>query len=337
MGCAPADIGDLVYTSDDDPGIRRKGRARVRYVDDATGSVVRREATLARIAALAVPPAWEDVWICAEPNGHLQATGRDQRARKQYRYHTRFRAQREQEKFADLVPFGESLGALRRRIDHDLDGNRGWEADRVLALALALLDRTRIRVGNDCYAKENGTYGLTTLQNRHVDVQAGAVRFRFVGKGGKRHQVALDDRRLARLVRACGSLPGRHLLQYEDDGGELRPITSDQINAQLRALTGLDVTAKWFRTWGASVEAAARLAEAGEPASAREARSTVLEAVDEVADLLGNTRTVCRASYVHPAVPAAYEAGRLADWWQDGPSRAGGGLEADERRLLVVL
>jgi DNA topoisomerase-1 len=327
--------GDLVHSTDDEPGIARRGRTRFHYVD-ASGSKVTDAGTIERIEALAIPPAWTDVWICPRPDGHLQATGRDARGRKQYRYHRRFRAQREEAKFADLVPFGESLGDLRRRLDDDLK-LQGLPEDRVLALVIALLDRTRIRVGNEGYAQENGTFGLTTLRDRHVRFGEGGLRFCFVGKGGRRHDVCVDDPKLARLVRRCRDLPGQQLFQWEDDDGTLRPVGSTRVNERIRELTGIEATAKTFRTWSASVRAAELLALAGEPSTKREATSTVLAAVDEVAAELGNTRTVARASYVHPAVPAAYEAGRLTDWWADGPSRAAAGLHPDERRLLLVL
>jgi len=332
----PESWRDLTHSTDDEPGIRRRGSRRPRYVHDATSRPVTDSATLERIRALAIPPAWTDVWICARPDGHVQATGRDARGRKQYRYHRLFRARQEEQKFADLIPFGESLGGLRRQVEADLR-LEGMPEERVLALVVALLDRTRLRVGNEDYATANGTFGLTTLRNRHVRVDSGGLRFCFLGKGGRRHDVGVDDRQLARLVRTCRDLPGQQLFQYEDGTGELRPVGSTRVNERIRELTGLDATAKTFRTWSASVRAAALLATAGDPASARAARSTLLEAVDEVAAELGNTRAVCRASYVHPAVPAAFEAGRLADWWSDGPTRAGAGLQPEERRLLAVL
>lgn len=326
---------ELVHSCDDEPGIRRRGRSRFTYVDDS-GARVTDQRTLDRIASLAIPPAWRDVWICTKPNGHLQATGRDDRNRKQYRYHPLFRARREEQKFADLIPFGESLGGLRKRLDTDLR-LPGLPEERVLALVIALLDRSRIRVGNDEYAQTNRTFGLTTLQDRHVRFGQGGLRFCFVGKGGRRHDVCIDDARLAKLVRRCRDLPGQQLFQWEDDDGVLRPVGSARVNERIRELSGIDATAKTFRTWGATVKAAELLALAGEPATQREAKSTVLAAVDEVAHELGNTRSVARASYVHPAIPAAYEAGRLEEWWTDGPTRAGGGLLPEERRLLVVL
>jgi DNA topoisomerase-1 len=328
--------GELIHSSDDEPGIRRRGRTRFQYVEASTGKAVRDRATLDRIRALAIPPAWTDVWICASPNGHVQATGRDAKGRKQYRYHPAFRARREALKFADLIPFGESLGPLRRRIDADLRGKQLSE-ERVLALVITLLDLTRIRVGNEDYAQANGSYGLTTLRDKHVRFDSGGLRFCFTGKGGRKHEVCVDDRRLARLVRQCRDLPGQQLFQWEDDGGLLHPVGSTRVNERIRELSGIDATAKTFRTWGASVRAAELLAVAGEPATAKEARSTVLDAVDEVASELGNTRAVARASYVHPAIPAAFEAGHLTEWWADGPSRAAAGLRPEERKLLAVL
>lgn len=331
----PTTWRDLTHATDLEPGIRRSGRKRFTYTTPE-GTPIRDRKVIARIESLAIPPAWTDVWICPRPDGHVQATGRDQRGRKQYRYHPLFRARREEQKFGDLIPFGESLGSLRSRLRQDLR-LPGLPEEKVLALVLTLLDETCIRVGNDEYAQANGTFGLTTLRDRHVRFSSGGLRFCFVGKGGRRHDVCVDDARLARLVRRCRDLPGQQLFQWEDDDGVLRPVGSTRVNDRLRALTGLDVTAKTFRTWSASVKAASVLAAADPPRSQREATRTVLEAVDLVAEDLGNTRTVARTSYVHPAIPAAYEAGRLVDWWSDGPTRAAGGLDPDERKLLAVL
>jgi DNA topoisomerase-1 len=326
----------LVHSADDEPGIRRRGRKRFTYVDEVTGREVRGRASIARIEALAVPPAWTDVWICREGNGHIQATGRDARGRKQYRYHHDFRARREAEKFADLLPFGEALGPLRKQVRADLR-RPSWDCERVLGLVVALLDTTLVRVGNEGYARDNGSYGLTTLRNRHLRGSARRPTLRFVGKGGLPHEIAIEDPALARLVRRCHQLPGQRLFQWEDDDGELRPVRSDDVNERLRELTGLDVTAKTFRTWGATTQAAATLASVDPPSSEREAKRSIIDAVDEVAEVLGNTRAVARSSYVAPVVFDAYEAGRLQGWWAKGPSRAAGGLDADERRLLTVL
>jgi DNA topoisomerase-1 len=327
---------DLVHSNDEEPGIRRRRAGKRWHYIDPSGSKITNPDTVARIDALAIPPAWTDVWICTRPGGHVQATGRDARGRKQYRYHPAFRARREELKFADLIPFGESLGGVRRKLDADLR-LRGLPEERVLALVITLLDRTRMRVGNDEYAQTNKTFGLTTLRDRHVRFAGDGLRFCFVGKGNRKHEVCLDDPQLARLVRRCRDLPGQQLFQWEDIDGELHPVGSSRVNERIRELSGLDATAKTFRTWGATVMAAELLAAEEPPATHRAAKTAVLDAVDEVALELGNTRTVARASYVHPAVPAAYEAGRLGEWWADGPTRAAAGLLPEERRLLAVL
>jgi DNA topoisomerase-1 len=328
--------GRLRFVDDQEPGIRRLGRTRFRYRDDLTGETVRDPEQLTRIKALAVPPAWTDVWICSDPRGHLQATGRDARNRKQYRYHAAFRAAREATKFDELVDFGRSLGDLRRQVDADLRRS-GLPFERVIALVIALLERTYVRVGNEAYAVENGTFGLTTLRRRHVKVEGSVLKLCFVGKGGKRNEVECTDIRLARIVRRCQELGGQLLFEYEDDEGDLSPVSSNDVNDYLQRVTGLPATAKTFRTWGGTLLAATGLVEraAAEP---EETPKAVLKAViDAVADQLGNTSAVCRASYVHPAVVSAFEQGELITRWQDGPSRAGGGLSADERRLLHVL
>ena len=333
---AAAGWEDLVHSTDLEPGIRRRRAGKRWHYIDPSGSRITHPDTVARIDALAIPPAWTDVWICPNPNGHVQATGRDQKGRKQYRYHPLFRARREELKFGDLVPFGESLGALRRKVEADLR-LPGLPEERVLALVITLLDRTRMRVGNEDYAQTNRTFGLTTLRDRHVTFASDGLRFCFVGKGGRKHDICLDDPKLAKLVRRCRDLPGQVLFQWEDDAGVSHPVGSGRVNDRIRQLSGLEATAKTVRTWGATVRAAELLAAEPPPTSQRAANSAVLEAVDEVAAELGNTRSVARASYVHPAVPAAYEAGKLADWWSDGPTRAAAGLSPEERRLLVVL
>jgi DNA topoisomerase-1 len=326
----------IVHVTDEEPGIRRRGKRQFGYLRERDRSVVRDRRTLERIRSIAVPPAWTDVWICADPRGHIQATGRDARGRKQYRYHQRFRARRETEKFADLVPFGEALPRLRRRLDRDLR-RRDLSRDRVLALVISLLDRSAVRVGSDGYARENGTFGLTTLRSRHATVAGSTIRFRFAGKGGKVHVTEVVDRRLAGLVRRCQALPGQLLFRWEGSGGEPQPVHSHDVNERLRELTGLEATAKTFRTWWASVDAARLLALEDPPESRAGARRTVVSAVDEVAERLGNTRAVARASYVHPAIVEAFEAGRLQDWWADGPDRPSRWMDVEERRLLHVL
>jgi DNA topoisomerase-1 len=326
----------LRYVTDEEPGIRRTGTKRFRYTDATTGRVVKNEKVLDRIRALAVPPAWTDVWICADPDGHLQATGRDARGRKQYRYHADFRAEREQTKFDELVTFGEALGGLRTAVAGDL-AKQGLGVDRVVALVVSLLECTYVRVGNECYAATNKTYGLTTLRNHHVTVHGSTVRIRFVGKGGQQTDIAVSDPKVSRLIRRCQELPGQLLFRYEDDDGELRPVTSSDVNAYLRAHTGMDVTAKTFRTWGATLFAAAGFAALPPPRTTRERQTAVKAVVDTVAGELRNTAAVARASYIHPIVFEAYESGALPEIWAAGPSRAGGGLIAEERKLLHLL
>lgn len=248
----------LLFGTDAEPGIRRRGRARRRYVDDVTGETVTDAATLERIASLAVPPAWTDVWISRDPDSHLQATGRDARGRKQYRYHPSFRSHREARKFDQLPAFGAVLGPLRARVSDDLEGS-GLDKRRVVALVVRLLDHSFVRVGNEEYARTNQSYGLTTLRDEHAQVQGGRLRLSFVGKHGRRHEVEVADARLARLVRRCQDLPGQVLFQYVE-GDEIRPVRSTDVNDYLREVTGLEVTAKTFRTWAASVLLGAGLA-----------------------------------------------------------------------------
>jgi DNA topoisomerase I len=331
------DLCDLVFVTDAEPGIRRTGEGRrTRYVDEGRGTAVTDEATLERIRRLAVPPAWRDVWISRDPAAHLQATGRDARGRKQYRYHPAFRAHRESTKFDQLVPFGHALGDLRRHV-HESLARPGLGRERVVATVVRLLEQTFVRIGNEAYARENRSFGLTTLQNRHVDAARSELRFRFTGKGGRRHDVAVGDPRLSRMVRRLQDLPGQGLFQYVDDDGEVRPIRSHDVNDYLRDVTGLDVTAKTFRTWGGTLLAAAGLA-AVEPLEAVKDRQAALRvAIDVVSEHLGNTPAVCRASYIHPRVIDAHLEGTLRPVWDGGPRRAAGGLIADERRLLRVL
>ena len=268
------DTRALRFGLDDEPGIRRRGRRRPRYLDEVTGEELDDSEALERIAALAIPPAWTDVWISADPCSHVQATGRDARGRKQYRYHARFRQQQEEAKFELLEPFGRALPRLRRIVRDDL-GRAGLPQERVIALVVELLERTLVRVGNEEYARTNGSFGLTTLRDRHVRIDGSHLRMRFTGKSAKVHDVAFDDRRLARLVRRCQELPGQVLFQFVDGDGAQHPVRSSDINDYLRGATGLDATAKTFRTWSASVFAATALAAQPPPGSIREGRSTV--------------------------------------------------------------
>jgi DNA topoisomerase IB len=326
----------LRYVTDAEPGIRRTGAKRFRYTDSLTGRSVTSDEVRERIRQLAIPPAWTDVWICADPDGHLQATGRDARGRKQYRYHIDFRAEREKTKFDELVLFGDALGGLRRSMEVDI-ATSGLALERMVALVVSLLECTFVRVGNECYAATNKTYGLTTLRSHHVHVHGSTVRIRFPGKGGKRHDIAIEDPKISRLIRRCQELPGQLLFRYEDDDGNLRPVTSTEVNDYLRDRTGLDVTAKTFRTWGATLFAAAAFAALPRPRTDRQRQRAEKAVVETVAKELRNTPAVARASYIHPLIFDAFESGALQRSWEAGPSRAAGGLIAEERRLLRVL
>jgi DNA topoisomerase IB len=302
----------LVYVSDAQPGIRRRRRGSGFEYRDAAGRPVRDPDELKRIRALAVPPAYRDVWICADPAGHLQATGRDARGRKQYRYHPRWRALRDHGKFDRVLSFGAALPKLRRRTRLDL-GLPGLPREKVLALLVRLLDETLIRVGNEAYARANRSYGLTTLRSRHVRVVRGRLRFAFRGKSGQEQEVELDDVRLARIVRRVQQLPGQRLFQYLDDAGERQPVDSGMVNDYLREVCGEDFSAKDFRTWGGTAQAAGVLACTPLPdkGGERARRHALVEAVRQVAETLGNTPAVCRKSYIHPQVFEGWRDGSL--------------------------
>ena len=262
-----------------------------------------------RLNSLAIPPAWTDVWICPDPDGHIQATARDARGRKQYRYHPQYREARDRSKFRHMLEFSEILPLLRERIERDLRGDT-LDRNQVLATVIRLLDRTLIRVGNDEYARENKSFGLTTLRRRHVNVSGNSLTFSFRGKSGVEHNVSLTDKRLARIIQRCQELPGQEIFQFVDAGGKRQAVTSDDVNERLREITGRDITAKDFRTWGGTMSAAMALATIGPAASRREADRNVLKALETVCQRLGNTRTVCRKYYVHPALIEAYLMGR---------------------------
>lgn len=303
----------LRYVNDDDPGITRKG-STVAYFSyhRPDGSEVRAPGILKRIRALAIPPAWTDVWICPDPDGHIQATGRDQKGRKQYRYHPRWQEVRDESKYARMIDFGRALPKIRARIDKDL-AQTDIRRDRVLAAVVRLLERSLIRVGNDEYAKTNDSYGLTTLKHRHVAVNGRTIEFRFRAKSGKFRRLELESPRLSKVVRACQDLPGQELFQYRDEDGTIRDVTSNDVNAYLREVTGQDFTAKDFRTWAGTVGAALALREQALP-DAKAAQKRVLNgAIDQVAEALGNTRAVCRRAYVHPQVFDAFSGGTLGN------------------------
>jgi len=300
----------LRYVRDDRPGIRRKRtRTSFRYVAP-DGSPVRDDATLRRIRSLAIPPAWTDVWICPLANGHIQATGRDAKNRKQYRYHPRWRDVRDETKFSRMIAFGDALPRIRERVDRDL-ALRGLPREKVLATVVRLLETTLIRVGNDEYARDNNSFGLTTMRDRHVDVNGSRVEFAFTGKSGKKHRIDLRDRRLAKVVKRCRDIPGYELFQYIDEAGERRTIDSGDVNDYLREITGQDFSAKDFRTWAGTVIATLALQEFAQFDSEVQARRNVVQAVERVAERLGNTPAVSRKSYIHPAVIDAYLDGTM--------------------------
>jgi DNA topoisomerase I len=303
----------LVYVSDVQPGIRRERDGEQFVYVRPDQRRVTQASELERIARLAIPPAYENVWICAHPRGHLQATGRDARRRKQYRYHAEWRTIRDGAKFGRMVEFGEALPRLRARVRRDL-AQPGLPRDKVLAVVVSLLDATRLRVGNAEYAKANGSYGLTTLRNRHVRfVRAGRLLFRFRGKGGAEHEVVVDDERLAKIVRHCQQLPGQQLFQWVDDAGQRRPIDSDQVNEYLREAMGADFTAKDFRTWSATVRAITLLHSVPLPEdpSERALNACIVAVVKAVAAELRNTPAVCRKSYINPRVFETWRSGEL--------------------------
>jgi DNA topoisomerase I len=304
-----AKAAGLRYLTDDAPGIRRTGRTRFRYLA-ADGRPIRDAQTLARIRSLAIPPAWRDVWICREEDGHLQATGRDARGRKQYRYHERWHEARDETKYGRVLEFGRILPRIRRRVSRDL-ARRGLPREKVLAAVVRLLEQSLIRVGNGEYARQNNSFGLTTLREPQVAVDGSRLRFRFRGKSGVRHDVEVSDRRVAAVVRHMQELPGQELFQYVDAGGETRCIDSADVNAYLKEIAGEAFTSKDFRTWAGTVRAASALRALEPFESQAQAKRNVVQTVEAVARELGNTKAVCRRCYIHPAVFDAYLGGRL--------------------------
>jgi DNA topoisomerase I len=301
----------LRYATDRRPGIvrRRVRGASFRYFD-STGRAIRDLEELNRIKRLAIPPAWQNVWICPDSTGHLQATGRDDRGRKQYRYHADWRTIRDQDKYDRVIAFGRALPKIRRRVARDL-ARRGLPREKVLATIVRLLETTLIRVGNDEYARDNKSYGLTTLQDRHAAVRAGKITFKFRGKSGRQHVLDVRSRELARIVKRCRDLPGYELFQYLDRSGTPVDVTSSDVNDYLREISGSDFTAKDFRTWAGTVLAARALQEFEKFSSPTEAKKNVLLAIEAVARMLGNTPTICRRCYVHPVVLDSYIDGIL--------------------------
>lgn len=307
---AAADRLDLLYINDEEPGITRRRAGRGFFYTDEGGRRVTNQAALARIRTLAIPPAWTDVWISPIDDGHIQATGRDQKGRKQYRYHERWATCRDEVKFGSLAAFARALPLLRSSVEKDLK-RRGLPFERVAAAVVWLLDNTMIRVGNSSYARENKSYGLTTLRDRHVNIAGDTLRFAFKGKSGKEWRLSLRDRRIARIVKGAQEIPGQHLFQYFDEDGSRRAIRSQDINEYIRTATGSPFTSKHFRTWGGTVLAAGALAEVPVPETQSARRKALVAAVDRVAAHLGNTRSVCRACYIHPAILSSWEDGVL--------------------------
>jgi DNA topoisomerase-1 len=304
------DVEGLRYTSDSQPGFSRILRGKHFVFRDTRGRVIRDARVIQRIRKLAIPPAYQDVWICPHANGHLQATGRDARGRKQYRYHPQWREHRDATKFDRMLEFGHSLPRIRRRVAKDLRVS-GLPKEKVLATIVRLLECTLIRVGNEEYARANGSFGLTTLRDRHVEVKSGALVLEFRGKSGIAQRALVSDRRIARIVRDCRDIPGQELFQWVDEQGERRPIDSNDVNEYLREASGGSFTAKDFRTWFATIEALALLRKA-RPGSTNEAKKQVLATVKAVSEKLGNTPAICRKCYIHPEVLSAHEAGRLS-------------------------
>jgi DNA topoisomerase-1 len=314
----PAEVLDdvraasLRYVSDQQPGLRRRKNGKgFTYTNDC-GETCRDPVVLERIRTLAIPPAWNDVWICARANGHIQATGRDAKGRKQYRYHPDFREARDSTKYEHMIAFAHALPAIRAQIAADM-ARPGLAREKVLATIVHLLETTHIRVGNEDYAKENKSYGLTTLRNPHVQVNGTALRFNFKGKGGKVWRLQIRDRRVAKVIRACQDLPGQQLFQYFDETGTVQDVTSSDVNAYLREITGADITAKDFRTWTGTVLAAMTLQEYEKIDNDAKTKKNIRAAIEQVAARLGNTVTICRKCYVHPDIIQAYLTGSLTE------------------------
>jgi DNA topoisomerase-1 len=338
-----AKAAGLRYVSDDMPGIRRRKRGTGFGYTLPNGSAVQSPKELERIRKLAIPPAWTDVWICPVANGHLQATGRDARGRKQYRYHPDWRNVRDETKFGRMILFGEALPRMRERIEQDLS-QRGLPRTKVLAAVVRLLETTLIRVGNREYMKQNNSFGLTTLRDGHVDIDGSKIRFEFRGKSGKEHSVEIQDRRLARVVKQCRDLPGQTLFQYVDENGDQQKVLSEDVNTYLREISGEDFTAKDFRTWGGTVLMLSALLDIGACESEKEASRAVVQAVKDVAANLGNRPAICRKYYIHPVVIETFVQGELIDALasaveesEDASDEPSNGLRKLEGQVLALL
>ena len=330
----------LRYVADDQPGFTRKRAGKAFRYFDANGKEVRDKDQLARIKSLAIPPAWTDVWICPSPNGHLQATGRDARGRKQHRYHPKWREARDDTKFTRMIAFARALPKIRKRIAEDLK-LPGLTRNKVLATVVKLLEVSLIRVGNDEYARDNKSYGLTTMRDHHVDISGARMRFSFRGKSGKNHAIDITDPRLAKIVKQCQELPGQEIFQYIDDDGKQQDVKSEHVNEYLREITGQDFTAKDFRTWAGTVLAAIALRELEKFDTQTQAKKNILRAIETVAERLGNTAAICRKSYVHPMVLDAYMDGALLQTVrqraQEQWNSSIGKLRPEEAAVLALL
>ena len=334
-----AEAVELKYVTDESPGIRRKKVGTGFTYVRPGGGRVRDEETLRRIKALVIPPAWTEVWICADSEGHLQATGYDARGRKQYRYHARFREVRDQTKYNRMLEFARVLPKVRRQVKRDLK-LRGLSRKKVLAAVVRLLETTLVRVGNDEYAKSNQSFGLTTLRDRHAKINGSKVTLEFKGKSGVEHEVDLEDPRLAKIVKACQDLPGQELFQYRDDEGEVRDVGSADVNQYIQEVAGNGFTAKDFRTWAGTVLAAMALQEVKTFDSQAQAKKNVVKAIESVASKLGNTKAVCRKCYIHPAIFDAYLDGTMAKTVAQRAARAAksiGRMTAAEAAVLGLL
>lgn len=337
---AGAEAAGLAYSSDALPGIRRRRCGKGWCYIGPDGKHIKDAETLARVRSLAIPPAWTEVWICPHPNGHIQATGRDAKGRKQYRYHPRWSEHRSNAKFGRMIAFSQALPHIREQVEKDLR-RHGLPREKVVATVVRLLETTYIRIGNKEYAKTNKSFGLTTLRDRHARVSGATVRFKFVGKSGQKHTIELHDRRMARIVKMCRDLPGYDLFQYVDDDHVRQTVDSGDVNEYLRAVAGEDFSAKDFRTWGGTLLAARELRQMEPPKSQRETKRTVNQVIQRVASMLGNRPATCRKYYVHPAILEAYADGSLfeavAQVKREGYEDAPHDLDLEEAALLELL
>jgi len=330
---------ELVYVDEQQPCFRRQRRGKGFIYRQERGDCVRDAALLARIKTLVIPPAWQDVWICADPNGHIQATGRDEQGRKQYIYHPRWEAVRNLAKFNRMLAFAEALPAIREQVALDLQA-RTLARHKVVAIVMRLLDETLIRIGNREYARQNNSYGLTTLRDKHLKLAPNGAQLKFKGKSGVEQTIALEDKQLVRLVKKCQELPGQQLFQYMDENGERQAVHSNDVNSYLRVLTGQDYSAKDFRTWGGTRAAVRALYLSGPATSERAGKVNIRQAIKQAAQELGNTVTVCRKYYVHPQIVAAYEDNtlfaamqRAAEAYTPSPN----GLDIEELAIVNIL